>query len=210
MTAVDEIGGEETDRESVEGAGPASGPARPGRSRVVLFSSFAVAAVLAVLLAVLALSKPVSQSATSSPLLGKPAPPVDGPALSGDGHFSLRQFSGEWVLVNFAASWCVPCRQETPQLARFQAEHGSAGKATVLGVSFDPTDRANLARYLQQNGATWPAVDDPSAEVAYGVSGIPESYLVSPGGVVAAKFVGGVTAAQVDAVIGKAASPAGR
>lgn len=193
-----------TVEELTAGPGAAQGAAGPGRSRVVLYTTLAVAVVLAVLIAVLAASKPIGHGASSSPLIGRPAPPVAGPSLSGGAQYSLAQFRGKWVLVNFSASWCVPCRQETPQLVRFQNQHARAGDAVILAVSFDPTDRANLAAFLRSSGATWPAVNDPGAEVAYGVEGIPESYLVDPQGTVIAKFTGGVTSAQVDGVIKKA------
>lgn len=177
--------------------------ARP-RSRVVLWTSLAVAAVMAVLIAVLASAKPSNGGNGSSPLLGKPAPPVSGRALNGPGSYSLSQFNGQWVLVNFSASWCVPCREETPQLQAFMNQHAGAHDAVVLGVAFDPADVSNLASYLRSVHATWPAVDDPSAEVAYGVSQIPRSFLVDPQGVVVASYLGDLTAAQVDKMIAKA------
>ena len=172
------------------------------RSRTVLYTSLGVAVVIAVFIAVLASAKPSTDR--SSPLIGKAAPPVSGRALNGGGSYSLAQYGGKWVVVNFSASWCVPCREETPQLAKFTAEHARAADATVLAVAFDPSDVANLAAYFRQNHVAWPAVDDPSAEVAYGVSQIPQSYLVDPSGTVVAKFFGTLTAAQVDRVIQKA------
>lgn len=177
-----------------------------GRSRVVLYTSLAVAVVVAVLVALLASSKPNGAGAASSPLVGKPAPAVSGPSLTGHGSYQLAQFRGEWVVVNFAASWCVPCRAETPQLIRFEQEHAAQRDAVILGVAFDPSDTSNLASFLANAKATWPAVSDPNAEVAYGVSAIPQSYLVDPQGTVVAKFFGGVTAAQLDGVIHKASA----
>lgn len=187
-------------------AEPAPDAGRAGRSRVVLYTSLAVAAVLGVLIAVLASAAPSSDRNGSSPLIGKPAPAVSGPALDGGGSYSLSQFSGKWVVVNFSASWCVPCREETPQLQAFTTEHAPQGNAAVLAVSFDPSDVAALAAYFRSAHTTWPAVNDPSAEVAYGVSQIPQSYLVGPSGTVVAKFFGALTAAQVDKVIQKATS----
>ena len=188
--------------EPVGGEPPVAG-SRP-RSRVVLWTSLAVAAVIGVLIAVLAAAKPSANGTTSSPLLGHAAPAVAGPALNGGGSYSLSRFRGQWVLVNFAASWCVPCREETPQLQAFTAEHGAAHDAVVLAVAFDPTDVGNLASYLRSSHSGWPAVNDPSAEVAYGVSQIPQSYLVDPQGTVVAKFFGALTRTQVDRVIAKA------
>jgi cytochrome c biogenesis protein CcmG/thiol:disulfide interchange protein DsbE len=174
------------------------------RSRVVLYTSIGVAAVLGVFIAVLASAQPSGSGTSSSPLIGRPAPAVSGPSVSGGADYALSQFSGKWVLVNFAASWCVPCRQETPQLQSFADEHARAGNAVVLSVAFDPSDVANLASYLRSAHATWPTVDDTAAEVAYGVSQIPQSYLVDPSGTVVAKFFGALTAAQINKVITKA------
>ena len=183
-----------------------TGTPRRRRSRAVLYVSLVVAALLAVLITLLASSKPVADSVASSPLLGKPAPQVSGRALDGKGSFSLSSFRGRWVLLNFSASWCIPCRNETPQLLTFQSEHAVSGDATVFAVEFDPSDSANLAAFLASNHAPWPAINDPSAEVAYGVTGIPESYLIDPAGTVVAKFFGGVTSAQVDKAISQAAA----
>ena len=166
----------------------------------MLWVSAGVAVVMAVLVAVLASSSPASQVTAQSPLVGRPAPAIDGSSIEGPGRFELSSLAGKWVLVNFAASWCVPCRQEMPQLLAFERDHAT-GDATVVTVVYDETDRQNLAGYLKSQGATWPAVDDGAAVVDYGVGGLPESYLVDPAGTVIAKYVGGVNAAQLDSVI---------
>ena len=166
----------------------------------MLWAAGGAGVVIAVLVAVLASSGPASQVSAQSPLVGRPAPPIDGRSIEGADRVVLSQLTGKWVLVNFAASWCVPCRQEMPQLLAFQRDH-AGGDATVLTVLYDETDRQNLASYLQGQGASWPAVDDGAAVVDYGVGGLPESYLVDPAGTVIAKYVGGVNAAQLDAVI---------
>ncbi|HXS25874.1 MAG TPA: TlpA disulfide reductase family protein [Gemmatimonadales bacterium] len=167
----------------------------------MLWVTVGVAVVMAVLVAVLASSSPASQVTAQSPLVGRAAPSIAGKAIDGSGtSVTLSGLSGKWVLVNFAASWCVPCRQEMPQLLDFQRQHAS-GDATILTVAYDQQDVANLASLLKAQGATWPAVDDGSAVVDYGVGGLPESYLVDPAGTVIAKYVGGVNAAQLDAVI---------
>lgn len=181
----------------------AAAAGRVPRSRVVLYTAIGVGVVVAALIAVLASSRPAAQGRASDPLVGRSAPPISGPSLLGSGRVSLSQLRGRWVVVNFSASWCPPCRQETPQLKAFVAQHAASGDATVLAVSYDPADEASLASFLKSSGADWPAAIDPSADVSYGVSGIPESYLVDPAGTVVARFLGGVTAAEVDKVIGK-------
>jgi cytochrome c biogenesis protein CcmG/thiol:disulfide interchange protein DsbE len=181
-----------------------SGPAAPvpqRRSRrTVLIWAGAAAAVVAALVAVFASSGPASQVVASSPLVGHTAPGIAGPAIGAKGRVTLSGLAGKWVLVNFAASWCVPCRQEMPQLRAFQQAH-AGGDATVLTVAYDEQDVANLASFLKSGGATWPAVDDGAAVVDYGVGGLPESYLIDPAGTVIAKYVGEVNSAQLDSVI---------
>ncbi len=181
------------------GAGPISaGPNTRGkRRRTVLWATVGVAAVTAVLIAVIASAQPSSQVTARSPLLGSAAPAISGPGLAG-GHYSLAQFRNEWVLVNFMATWCQPCQQEMPQLVKFADQHAKSADATVLTVVYDPTNVAQLKKFLAARGARWPAVDDPSASVSYGVTGLPSSFLVAPDGVVYAYVPGEVEAAALD------------
>lgn len=176
------------------------------RRRSAVWVAVAAGAVLAALIVVFALAGPANQVTASSPLVGKPAPPISGLSIMDQRAVSWSSFAGKWVLVNFAASWCVPCRAETPQLLSFQTGHAAAGDATVLEVEYDPADRANLRAFLRAQHATWPAVDDSPALVSYGVGGIPESYLIDPAGTVIAKLIGGITAAEVDSLINKASN----
>jgi cytochrome c biogenesis protein CcmG, thiol:disulfide interchange protein DsbE len=201
-------GGVGTGLDSVAGdpAPGEAGLARPPRRRshVVLWVSIGVAVVLCALIAVMASAKPSSDQGVSSPLIGKPAPAISGKALTGSATYSLAQFRGDWVLVNFAASWCIPCQEETPQLKTLYGQRTAATGAVVLAVAYDETDLGNLASFLRSRGAFWPAINDGQAVVEYGVSGIPESYLVDPEGTVVAKYLGGVTVKEVDAVISRA------
>lgn len=177
-------------------------PDRPTRRRTALWAATA-AIVLGALVLVFAAAKPADRGSASSPLIGKPAPPIAGPSLFDGPPSSLSSYTGRWVLVNFAASWCVPCRSETPQLSRFVYEHSAAGDATVMEVEYDPPDKGNLRAFLLAQHATWPAVDDSPAVVAYGVGGIPESFLVDPAGTVVAKFIGGISATEIDTTISR-------
>lgn len=176
------------------------------KRRPVLWITVGLAVVLAVLIAVLASSGPASQVSAASPLVGKSAPAIKGKAINAPGVVSLAQLSGKWVLVNFAASWCVPCQREMPQLTSFSKEHAAASDAVVLTVVYDEQNLGGLASFLRSWHATWPAVDDGAAVVNYGVGGLPESFLVDPVGTVVAKYVGEVNAAQLDSVIAGAAA----
>ena len=151
----------------------------------------------AVLIAVIASAQPSSQVTARSPLLGSNAPSIAGPGLAG-GHYSLAQFHDEWVLVNFMATWCGPCQQEMPQLLKFAKQHAKSADAIVLTVVYDPTNVSQLKSFLADRGARWPAVNDPSASVSYGVTGLPSSFLVAPDGIVYAYVPGEVEAAALN------------
>ncbi|HEY1732845.1 MAG TPA: TlpA disulfide reductase family protein [Acidimicrobiales bacterium] len=172
------------------------------RRRIVLWISLAVGVAFAVLIACLAT---VGTTGSHSSLVGKPAPGLAGTSLSGGKAVSLTQFSGKWVLVNFAASWCIPCRQEMPQLLKF-AQGSARYNAVILTVAEDPGDAANLRAYLASERADWPAIDAPTADVPWGVQTIPTSYIVDPQGLVVAFLPAGVNAAGVDRAIAKASA----
>jgi len=178
------------------------------RPRAALVVALTLGVVCVALIGVLATRTPALDKQARSPLLGRPAPAAGGTDVVTGRPASLTAMRGRFVLVNFFASWCVPCRREHPELARFTARH-AGGDAAVLGVVFD--DTAGAARdFLSRNGALWPVIDDPSGRIAldWGVRGPPESYLVSPEGTVLAKFIGGVTADGLDRVLARVRGPA--
>lgn len=118
----------------------------------------------------------------------------------GAARFDIDATSRRWVLVNFFASWCVPCEREHPALAEWSARHRYDG--LVVGVPFGDRTVDAIAFYERLGGA-WPVVDDPDARwaVAFGVLRPPESFLVTPDGIVAARWQGQISADDPDAVI---------
>jgi cytochrome c biogenesis protein CcmG, thiol:disulfide interchange protein DsbE len=184
-------------------AGP--GPVGAGRPRrTVLWAALVAGAVVAAVVAVAATAQPSGDVVSATPLLGHQAPAVSARGLDG-GHFSLGQFSHEWVLVNFMASWCTACQQEMPQLRQFYRQHEAKGDATILTVEYDQADAGRLRSFLARQRAAWPAVNDAAATVPYGVEGLPSSFLVAPGGTVYAYILGQVHAAQLDRYITRGA-----
>jgi cytochrome c biogenesis protein CcmG/thiol:disulfide interchange protein DsbE len=153
-------------------------------------SSIAVLAVLAVvgLLAFGLLSKGSSRVALGD---AAPAPPL--PRLTGADDGSLADYRGRWVLVNFWASWCVPCREEAPVLEKFQDRHGGS-EFTVLGI--DSRDLSGNARaFARRYGLSYPQLRDGDGAVAheFGTTGVPENFLVDPRGKLRLILVGPVT-----------------
>ncbi|HET7589466.1 MAG TPA: TlpA disulfide reductase family protein [Solirubrobacterales bacterium] len=139
-------------------------------------------AVLAVLAVVGLLVYGLVSKGSSGVAVGDPAPSSPLPRLEGAGDGSLAEFKGRWVLVNFWASWCVPCKEEAPALEKFQRQHGGA-RFTVLGI--DSRDLSDDGReFVRRYGLEYPQLRDGDGAAAhdYGTTGVPENYLVDPKG----------------------------
>ncbi len=100
------------------------------------------------------------------------------PVLAGDGESSLDAYRGKVVIVNFFASWCVACQEESPLLERTQHRLERHG-ATILGITYQD-DAGKSREFLRHYGLTYPALRDVSGEMAaaYGTRQLPESFLV--------------------------------
>jgi len=119
---------------------------------------------------------------SSGVALGDPAPASPLPRLEGGGDESLAQYKGRWVLVNFWASWCIPCKQEAPALEEFQRQHGGS-KFTVLGI--DSRDLSGDGReFVRRYGLSYPQLRDGDGGAAhdFGTTGVPENFLIDPAG----------------------------
>jgi cytochrome c biogenesis protein CcmG/thiol:disulfide interchange protein DsbE len=175
---------------------------RQRRRAVAPFAALALAVVLGGLVVVLAKGKPAVDRFSKSPLVGKAAPAVAGPTYDGSS-FTLADHKGSWVVVNFFAPWCVPCRQEQPALASFSQRHRIAGDGVELvGVVWNtPADQ--LRAFQSTDGGDWPLVLDPNGQIGvdFGVSAMPETYIVDPAGFIRAKFSSAVTSDGLDRVI---------
>jgi thiol-disulfide isomerase/thioredoxin len=127
--------------------------------------------------------------ATLPTLSQNTVPPSQQPSVSQDDEGSLADFRGDWVLLNVWASWCVPCREESPALERFAAENSDA--ITVLGVDTRDLTEDAIA-FLREYGIEYPQLRDASGEYADDLktTGVPESFLIDPAGDLVARFPG--------------------
>jgi cytochrome c biogenesis protein CcmG, thiol:disulfide interchange protein DsbE len=156
-----------------------------------------VAAVLPILLLAGWATLLVAEQAAPGARIGEAAPDFALADLDGQ-PVSLADLRGRPVIVNFWASWCAPCVEEFPLLARALDEHAADGLA-IVGIVY--RDRSEDARaFMDRMGARWPAAIDPGEVVAgsYGVFGPPESFFINRDGIVAGRQIGQLSAADLD------------
>lgn len=109
---------------------------------------------------------------------GAEAPSFDLEKLDGSGRITSDQLRGEPVVINFWASWCVPCREEAPRLEKAWKKYRDEG-ITFLGVDLQDAREDGLA-FVKEFGLTFPQVRDPNSQAAgaFGVTGLPETFFI--------------------------------
>ncbi len=128
---------------------------------------------------------------------GKQAPAFDLAALGDSGaHVSLAAYAGKPVIVNFFASWCGPCRKETPLMARYYTS--AHGTVRVIGVDTNDSRTAALT-FTKHYGVTYPVGSDPAATTAgaFGVAGLPQTFFLNAQHKIVDRVYGAVTQAAL-------------
>lgn len=125
----------------------------------------------------------------------RPAPDFTVPLLTG-GELRLADLRGKPVLLNFWASWCVPCAQEMPALEQAYRAYGD--RVAFLGVSVQDTEPDALA-FLRRTGVTYPNGRDldGSVSIEYGMTGVPETFFITQDGRIHRKWVGPLDPAKL-------------
>lgn len=155
----------------------------------------------------------------TSPLQGKPAPGFALETLQGQ-QVSLDSYKGKAVLVNFMATWCAPCKVETPWLIKLRNQYGPQG-FEILGISTDDLDKddkkrnaedkAEIANYVANMHIDYPVlIDGDSISHKYGgVEALPTSFFVDRSGKIVAYTVGLHDRDELEANIKKALANGG-
>jgi cytochrome c biogenesis protein CcmG/thiol:disulfide interchange protein DsbE len=169
------------------------GPARrPSRARLVAAALLPLALLVAWAALLAARSLP-----SAGPQVGDPAPDFALADLDGQ-PLRLADLGGRPVIVNFWASWCGPCVEEFPILARALREHREEG-LVVVGIVV--RDNSEAARgFMTRMDAPWPAAMDPGEEIArrFGIYAPPETFFIDADGTIAGRQIGQLTSADLD------------
>jgi cytochrome c biogenesis protein CcmG/thiol:disulfide interchange protein DsbE len=158
--------------------------------RLVYFLPLALFAILAGYFA-LSLRPGRDPQLLPSAMIDKPVPKIDLATLERDAPLTNQSFAGQVVLINFFASWCVPCRAEHPLLMHMAREQ----KIPIIGIDYE--DKPDDARhFIDELGDPFRAIgidQDGRLGIEFGVYGVPETYVIDKSGRIRFKQVGGVT-----------------
>ncbi|MFP5341585.1 MAG: TlpA family protein disulfide reductase [Candidatus Limnocylindria bacterium] len=183
-------------------AAPAD-PGRPGRPAGRPRWLVASLVVVAISFAVLALGTfriPTDTRGLQGPQIDRAAPDFRLESLDGR-PAALSDLRGRPVVVNFWASWCIPCREEAPLLADAQSRYAGSG-LQVLGVVFQD-DAASARAFMERFALRYPGLLDPGGRTAidYGVFGIPMTFVIDRGGTIRRVFLGPMAVGELRAAV---------
>lgn len=157
---------------------------------------------------------PAPAAEDTAPGTGDPATPAaaDTPALQVttiDGvPWDLADHRGNWVVVNYWATWCAPCREEMPELSALASLRGHI---EVIGLAYEDIEPDAIRAFLEEFPVTYPIAVigtlDPPADFET-PRGLPMTWLIGPDGSVARRFLGPVSALEIETAIAEAGGPA--
>ena len=160
----------------------------PARRFLPPLLAFALVALLGWLLL-----RPAPQApAAASSLLGQPAPDFALRTLSGE-ELRLSALRGQPIILNFWASWCGPCQEEAPLLSELSTRQAAQG-FKIVGVLFQETSPERARQFVAAHRLRYPNTQDEGAEaaIAYGLTGIPDTFFIDRDGKVRAALRGGL------------------
>jgi len=145
--------------------------------------------VVVPLLGILVLNIGRDPHAFNSPMIGRPAPAFTLDVVGGGAPVSLASLRGRPVVINFWATWCVPCYEEHAVLV--SAARAAGDSVQFLGIIYED-DEGRAGDFLARQGSAYPSLmdDDGKTAMAYGIYGVPETFFVDAQGRIAAKYTG--------------------
>lgn len=141
------------------------------------------------LVGVLAIAFQHDPKRIESPLVGRPAPDFALSPVDGSAQIRLSALRGTPVVLNFWATWCEPCKAEHATLLSAARRYGD--RVRFIGVVYQDQPE-KIAKWLSVHGSAYPTLVDvgSQAAIAFGVYGVPETYVIDTAGRVSYKFIG--------------------
>lgn len=137
-------------------------------------------------------------SKDTSPLIGRPAPALQ--IFTDENQvLDLAKYRGKPIIINFFASWCTPCRAEHPSLLQI----GHDNSVVLIGVAYRDNP-ANMRNYIGDLGNPFEEIGldlQGAAGASFGLSGVPETYIINKDGIIIYKHKGEITAGDVPKLI---------
>jgi len=133
------------------------------------------------------------------------APSLKLPVLGGRGVHSVADLRGKVVVLNFWASWCIPCKSEAPMLEKAQQRLQQTGAGTVIGVTYDDSTPDAL-QFVRDFNVRYPNVRDVGTKLAsrYGTHRVPETFVIDQQGRIVDLHRGQIDQAFIDRALAKA------
>ena len=160
------------------------------------------------LVGILVLNIDRNPGSIDSPLVGKDAPTFRLEPSGGGALLDLVELRGRPVVINFWATWCVPCYQEHTMLVSEARRRGS--RVAFLGIVYQD-ERERVERFLEERGGGYPNLMDETGQtaIAYGVYGVPETFFIDGAGKIVSKFTGPLDRVTLDDELAQAGAAGG-
>ena len=170
-------------------------------NRIVLISTAAVFIIVFMLFLAYGLSNQSSATGRSGQqLVGSLAPVVDGELMDGS-FYDYPDMNPSFMVINFWASWCPPCRRETPYFEKLWRRYK---EENVMFLGINVQDNRNDAReYIEEFGVTFPNLldIDGAITVDYGVTGLPVTFFIDSDRIIISRWVGSISERRLDNMI---------
>jgi cytochrome c biogenesis protein CcmG, thiol:disulfide interchange protein DsbE len=174
-------------------------------ARWIASGAATVVVVLGVILALNVGNDPQLESKDNR-MLGRDAPAFNLKTLEGD-RVTRDGLAGKAVIVNFWNTWCIPCQQELPALKAFYEDHADDPDFAMVGIARDAQkSTSGIADYVRKQGMGWTIALDPESRAAldFATRGQPETFAITPDGLIVGFQLAEVTQANLEAMLGRA------